>query len=39
MDDAPPWTWREERAAPLRQTLRTVLERLAALAPQLGGTA
>ncbi len=39
MDETPPWTWREDRAERLRATLRTILERLADLAPQLGGTA
>lgn len=37
MTEAPPWTWAEDRAAPLRQTLRTILDRLAALAPKLKG--
>ena len=36
MEEAPPWTWAEHRAARLRPVLRTILTRLAALAPQLG---
>ena len=38
MDEAPPWTYREERAERLRGTLRLILERLDKLAPTLGGT-
>jgi N-formylglutamate deformylase len=39
MEETPPWTWRDDRAARLRSTLRTILERLADLALQLGGSA
>ena len=39
MDEAPPWTYRDDRAERLRATLRIILERLAALAPTLGGSA
>jgi formiminoglutamase len=38
MDESPPWRWAEDRANRLRPTLRTILEGLADLAPQLGGT-
>lgn len=38
MTEAPPWTWREDRAQPLRDVLRTILDRLAALAPNLKGS-
>lgn len=38
MDETPPWTWADDRATRLRVTLRTILERLADLAPQLGGS-
>jgi formiminoglutamase len=38
MDEAPPWRWADDRAERLRGTLRTILERLADLAPQLGGS-
>ena len=36
MDEAPPWTYRPERADPLRATLAETLARLAAIAPTLG---
>jgi N-formylglutamate deformylase len=39
MDETPPWTYRDDRAERLRSTLRTILERLADLAPKLGGSA
>jgi formiminoglutamase len=38
MDETPPWTWRADRAGRVRETLRTILERLADLAPKLGGS-
>jgi formiminoglutamase len=38
MDETPPWTWAEDRAGRLRETLRTILQRLADLAPELGGS-
>ncbi|SEO72878.1 formiminoglutamase [Salinihabitans flavidus] len=39
MDEEPPWTWRAERAEPLRRLLKTILTDLADLAPNLRGDA
>ncbi len=38
MDETAPWTWREDRAERLRATLKTILERLAQMAPATGGS-
>lgn len=37
MDEAAPWTYRPEKADRLRETLKTILESLAEMAPALGG--
>lgn len=39
MDEAPPWTWRPERADRLRVHLADILETLASAAPDLGAAA
>jgi formiminoglutamase len=38
MDEAPPWTWRPERADEMRQQLRGILETLVLVAPDLKDT-